>query len=394
MPSSMTVLLAHNFYRSSAPSGEDLVYRSERALLEENGIKVIPYEKFNDAIDESTLLKRLAIGYKTAWSEKTYAEVSDIVQRNRPDIAHFHNTLPQISPSAYTACKDHGVPVVQTLHNYRLICPGALLLRDGRPCEDCVGASLVPALRYSCYRGSFAATAAVVWMLAWNRLKGTYNNLIDRYIALTHFQADRLIAGGLPAGKIRIKPNFIPGNVPFIAEKDHYAVYVGHLSAYKGVRTLLQAWREIPDLPLKVIGSGPLEEELRKYATQNALDVEFMGYLPTSEVMKLVGRALMLIVPSQWYEGFPLVILEAYACGTPVLASRIGSLVEIISDASTGFLFEPGNADDLASVIQKILASDTLKSAPALVRSVFETHYGAQRNVQLLRDVYSEILSA
>jgi len=208
-PKPLKILLAHNFYRSAAPSGEDAVYRAERALLARAGHEIIAYERHNDTIDDSNLRKNIDLALSGAWSRHSYAEISALIRRARPDIAHFHNTFPLISPSAYAACRDNGVPVVQTLHNYRLICANGLLLRDGKPCESCVGTSLWPALRYRCYRGSLPATGAVVWMLARNRRRGTYRHLVDRYIALTRFAAGRLAAGGLPAERITVKPNFL-----------------------------------------------------------------------------------------------------------------------------------------------------------------------------------------
>src|SRR5439155_20501152 len=206
----MRILLAHDFYRSSAPSGEDAVFRNERALLEKNRNEVIPFERCNDEIDDSGFGKRVRLALDGAWSKSIYEGLSDVVRRTRPDLVHFHNTFPLISPSAYAACQDNAVPVVQTLHNYRFVCANALLMRDGRPCEDCVGTSLLPALRYRCYRGSLPATGAAVWMLASNRWRGVYQKLVNRYVALTDFAASRLIAGGLPSCRMEIKPNFLP----------------------------------------------------------------------------------------------------------------------------------------------------------------------------------------
>ena len=389
----MKILLAHNFYRSTAPSGEDMVYRDERALLEANNVAIIPYERFNDDIDESTLFKRLALGYETAWSKKTYDQVAELICRMRPDIAHFHNTFPLISPSAYAACHDNGVPVVQTLHNYRLICPGGLLLRDGHPCEDCVGTNLFPALRHRCYRGSLPATAAVVWMLARNRWSGAYSNLVDRYIALTNFQADRLIAGGLPAEKISVKPNFLPNDVPLgEGNKRCCAVYVGRLTKEKGVKTLLQAWRNFPNLPLKIIGDGALRDELENYARRHSVNAEFMGLCDRCDVLDAVAGAFLQVVPSEWYEGFPLVIVEAYACGTPVVASRIGSLAELVENGKTGVLFKPGSSKELAERIGNYIRHQSFKDFSKAARAKFESNYTPDENFNSLINIYSKVI--
>lgn len=385
----MRVLLAHDFYRSSAPSGEDAVFRNECRLLGVNGIEVIPFERFNDKIDDSTFAKRMGLALDGSWSRSTYGDLTRIIRERRPDVAHFHNTFPLISPSAYAACQDNGVPVVQTLHNYRLICPGALLLRNGKPCEDCVGASLLPALRHRCYRGSLSATTALVWMIASNRTRGTYNKLVNRYVALTRFSASKLVAGGLPHDRMEVKPNFL-FDVPEPGNGDGgYAVYVGRLSEEKGVETLLTAWGNNPNLPLKILGDGPLRAALQKRAYDEGLGVEFLGFRSREEILDIVGQAVLQIVPSQWYEGFPMVILEAYACGTPVVASRIGSLNEIVIENETGLKFEPGNAEDLAAKVNALFTNpDRLKLFRHNARAVFEKHYTAERNFIQLMDIY------
>jgi glycosyltransferase involved in cell wall biosynthesis len=387
----MKVLLGHDYYRSTAPSGEDAVFRNERALLEANGVEVIPFERFNDDIDDSTLASRTRLALNTAWSRQTYADVAAMVRQTAPTVAHFHNTFPLISPSAYAACRNHGVPVVQTLHNYRLLCAGGSLMRDGRPCEDCVGTSLLPALRHRCYRGSFPATAAVVWMLARNRAHGTYND-VDRYIALTAFAAGKLIAGGLPRERIEIKPNFLPDPPDVGHGGGNYAVFVGRLSEEKGVRTLLQAWRQIRGFALKVLGDGPLRNQLEEQARRESLEVEFRGHCPREEILRLVRDAELQIVPSECYEGFPMVVLEAYACGTPIVASRIGSLDEIVTER-TGVKFQPGDPDALAATVDKLRSDPPrLQAMRAHVRAAYEEKYTAEQNFLALRAIYAHAI--
>ena len=250
------------FYRSSAPSGEDAAFRNEKALLEDKGVDVVAYEMFNDKIDASSFAHRARLALNTSWSNSTYDSVGHLIKQKKPDIAHFHNTFPQISPSAYAACRDNDVPVVQTLDNFRFICPGGLLLRDGRPCEDCVGSNLLPAMRHRCYRESLPATGALVWMLVRNRWHGTYTTLVNRYIALTEFAAGRLIAGGLPRDRMSVKPNFAPSGSKPGPGDGGYVVYVGRLSAEKGLHTLISAWKLLPQIPLKILGDGPLRQEL------------------------------------------------------------------------------------------------------------------------------------
>ena len=389
----MRVLLAHDHYRSSAPSGEDAVYRNERALLESAGIDVIPFERFNDDIDESTLSKRLRLALDTAWSRQTYDQVSEVLRRTRPHLAHFHNTFPLISPSAYAACRDNAVPVVQTLHNYRLVCAGALLMRDGHPCEDCVGTSLWPALRHRCYRGSLPATGAVVWMLARNRARGSYTTLVDRYIALTNFAAAKLVTGGLPKARVEVRPNFLPNPPCPGAGGGGYAVFVGRLSEEKGVRTLLDAWQSIKGFPLKMLGDGPLREELEQRARREALPVEFLGYRPREQVLAAMLNADVHIVPSECYEGFPMVVLEAYACGTPILASRIGSLAEVVVDGTTGMTFEAGDPADLARRLEELRANPLrLHAMRRAARALFEERYTAEHGLAKLLEIYGRAI--
>lgn len=385
----MKVLLGHNFYRSSAPSGEDTAFRNERDLLRHNGVDVVSYEVFNDRIDTTSLTRRVKLALDTAWSRETYEAVSRLVKRTRPDIAHFHNTFPQISPSAYAACRDNGVPVVQTLHNFRFICPGGLLLRDGHPCEDCVGTTLMPALRHRCYRSSLPATGALVWMLIRNRLEGTYQTQVNCYIALTEFAAGRLIAGGIPKDRICIKPNFAPDIAEPGPGNGGYAVFVGRLSAEKGLRTLIAAWEFLREIPLKIVGDGPLRGELTEYVLRKRLPIQFLGLCARPAVLHAVRHALVQVIPSECYEGFPMVVPEAYACGTPVVCSRIGSLEEIVREGETGAGFEAGNAVDLARTVQHLVDDPAgLLRMREHARSEFLARYTSARNFHLLMEIY------
>jgi glycosyltransferase involved in cell wall biosynthesis len=388
----MKVLLGHNFYRSSAPSGEDSVFRNEKGMLE-SAHDVLAFERFNDDIDISSFLGKIGIALDGAWSRRTYAELSELVRKTRPDVAHFHNTFPQISPSAYAACRDNGVPVVQTLHNFRFVCPGALLSRERQPCELCLEGSLFSAIRHRCYRDSTTATAAQVWTIASNRWRGTYRNQVDRYIALTSFAAGKLIAGGLPENRMEIKPNFLPVVPEFGLGQGGYAVYVGRLSAEKGLHTLIDAWRSLEGLPLKVIGDGPLRLELTRKVEQLGLPVEFLGFKDRDEIFQIVGAAILQVIPSEWYEGFPMVALEAFACGTPLVAACIGSLDEIVEEDVTGRKFSPGNPFELAAAVEGLLAQpDTLKAMRRNVRNVFLERYTMDSNLKRLIGIYERAI--
>jgi len=392
----MKVLLAHCYYRSSAPSGEDSVFISEKTLLESQGVEVITLEKYNDNVNVSTLMGSIKTAMNTTWSNVSYKEVVQLIHEHKPDVAHFHNTFPQLSPSVYKACSDNGVAVVQTLHNYRIVCPSAMLLRDGKSCELCLNDSIFPvhSLKYNCYRGSLLATSSLALMIARNRVNGVYTKCVNRYISLTAFAKERFIRGGIPANRIVVKPNFLSHETCINENKENYVVFVGRLSDEKGIKTLIETWKIVDDLKLKVLGDGHLREELEDICVRNNLNVEFMGYCSQEKVLEVVNKAIFQIIPSECYEGFPMSVLEAFSCRTPVIASRLGSLGEIISDGETGILFEPGNSKDLLSKINVLLADEGYRINLALnARKQFVEKYSEEVNFKLLMDIYNESIN-
>ena len=389
----MRILLIHNFYRSGTPGGEDAVFRQERALLEQAGVEVITYERSNDEVDEGDVTQVARTALRMGWSRPVYRELGELLRRERPALAHIHNTFPLITPSAYAACKDAGVPVVQTLHNYRLVCSAGTFYRDGHVCEVCTSKSPWAAVRHRCYRDSIPGSAAVAWMLYRNWRGGAFTGLIDRYIVLSQFASGRFAAQGVPADRIVIKPNFVDSPEPPSHGGGGYAVFAAHLSEQKGVRTLLQAWRELRDVPLKIVGDGPMMMELRAMAAAHDLPVEFLGMRPRTEVLEIVGRAELQVVASEWFEGFPLVIVEAFARGTPVIASRIGSLAEIVEDGRTGFHFPPGDAQALAARVRQLWSDAGLRQRlRAGARARFEASYTPEANLQQLLGIYRQLV--
>lgn len=390
----MKVLLVHNFYRSVTPGGEDNVFRQERDMLREAGIDVVCYTKSNDDVSEHDKVQVLRTAASMSWSERTYEELGELVRRERPTLAHFHNTFPLITPSAYAACKDNGVPVVQTLHNYRLICCAATFFREGRICEICTAGKPWAGIQHRCYRGSLAGSTAVAWMLKRNWDRGTFQKLVDVYVVLSAFAAERFAREGLPRERIEIKPNYVDSIGPASPGGGGYVVFAARLAEEKGVRTLLEAWRELRDIPLKVLGDGPLLGEMVKTATSENLPVEFLGMRPREEVLGLIGRAELQVITSECFEGFPLVLVESYARGTPVIASKIGSLGELVVPGETGFHFEAGNPGSLAEQVRALWGDQALRERLRVgARLRFEAEYTPARNLEKLLSIYDRVVS-
>lgn len=386
------VLLVHNHYLR--PGGEDTVFEAERSLLEHMGHKVITFVENNVHLKNMDPFKAAA---NAVWSKDTQQKLRRVIQQTRPDIAHFHNTFLMISPAAYYTCKEAGVPVVQTLHNYRLICPSALLRREGQICEDCVGKAVPwPGVLHGCWRGSRAETAVVATMLTVHRLMKTWQEQVDVYIALTEFARQKFIEGGLPPEKIMVKPNFVEPDPGEGRHKGGYALFVGRLSSEKGVRTLLSAWRWLKNTRLKIVGDGPLLDEARNFIQREGLNmVELLGRKSRSEVFALMKKAKVLIFPSEWYEGFPMTLAEAFATGLPAVASRLGAMAEIVEDGRTGLLFEPGAPDDLAAKVEWAWTHPKeIAEMGRNARREYELKYTAERNYELLMQIYRRAMKA
>jgi glycosyltransferase involved in cell wall biosynthesis len=331
---------------------------------------------------------------RALWSTVSYATLRRIIQSERPQVAHFHNTLPLISPSGYWAAAAEGVPVVQTLHNYRLLCCNSLLFRDGKPCEDCVGKRISwSGIAHSCYRESIAASFSVAAVTGLHRAAGTWTNRIDIYIAPSPFARSRFVAGGLPAAKIVVKPNFVHPD-PGIGPGDGgFALFAGRLSPEKGVGTLLDAWERLwPEIPLKVVGDGPLAQRVADAARRER--IEWLGRRPPAEVYELMGRARCVIVPSDWYEVFPRVVVEAFAKGTPVVASTGGAHTQLVNDGVTGFHFRVGDPRDLEHVVRRAFADPDWGAMRERARRQYESRFTGAANHDMLMDVYERAITA
>lgn len=383
----MKIALAHNRYLWRG--GEDTVYENESALLVENGHEVVQFEMNNL---ETQKINSLQLGLGTTWSQSSYKSLRSFFRKERPDVAHFHNTFPLISPAGYYAARAERVPVVQTLHNFRLLCANGIFYRDGHPCEDCMGRKIAwPALRHKCYRDSRAATGAIALMQTTHRAIGTWRRSVDRYIALTDFARTRFSKGGLPLERITIKPNFTPdtGSKPIAPPASPRFIFVGRLSEEKGIETLINAWKTIP-WPIDIYGEGPLLEKLRSTGL-DTLTVH--GAEPANIVAQAMREATALIVPSRWYEGFPMVVVEAYSQGLPIIASKIGALEEIVRDGETGCHVELADAEDLAEKVNWAAEHKVQMHEMALnARATYERLYSPAVNYRQLHAIYLEAI--
>lgn len=390
----MKILLVHNSYQHRG--GEDVVFEQERELLERGGHRVVVFRRSNEEIRAFTPLKRLALPCNTVWSSGVRDEFSSVLKREAPEIVHVHNTFVVISPSIYSACRENGIPVVQTLHNFRWMCPGALFYRDGRICEDCATDGLWNGICHGCYRGSKAATATIAITLAIHRHLRTWHNSIDLYITPTAFAREKFVAAGFPAAKIVVKPHFVdPEPVPGDGSGG-YALYAGRLSAEKGLETLLEAWALLPaPIPLQIIGDGPERDGLEGLVRERRLSsVSFRGRLSKEAVLAAMRGARLAIVPSTAYETFGLVIVEAMSCGTPVLCSRLGAMQELVADRLTGLHFNPGDAQDLSQKITWAWDHPSELTAMRLAaRRVYEKRYTARVNYAQLVQLYSRVIA-
>jgi glycosyltransferase involved in cell wall biosynthesis len=388
------ILMVHNAYRE--PGGEDVVHEAERDLMLAAGHRVVRYLRSNTEIDGYGPWRRATLPARTLWAWDTHRELRALLAAERPDIAHFTNTFPLVSPAAYDACRSAGVPVVQSLHNYRILCPAATFLRDGQICEECAVHSLRRAVRHRCYRGSRAASAVVAGMLALHRRRRTWSEQVDGYVALTGFARERLVAGGLPPDRVNVVPNFVHPDPGERIEAGGYALFAGRLAPEKGLDTLLQSWRRLESrVPLRIAGDGPLRPVLEAEVARGLADVELLGPLPRGELVKVLQGARCLIVPSLWYEGFPMTIVEAFACGVPVIATRLGGLPEIVAEGRTGLLFAPADPGDLARTLESVWTdSEALAEMGRAARREYEAHYTAARHAELLEEVYARAIAS
>lgn len=379
----MRILIAHNAYQHRG--GEDMVVECEIALLRAHGHEVAEYRRDNSEIIG---MSKPVLAANTLWSRRAVHEAGRLIAEFHPDVIHAHNIFPLISPALYWTAERAGVPVVQTLHNFRLMCLSAMFLRDGKVCEDCSGRLPWRGVARKCYRASAAQSAVLAGMLVLHRGLGTYRNKVARYIALNDFCRSKFIEGGLPAERIVVKPNSV--DIPAGEEELRQGgLFVGRLSAEKGIDVLIRAMDHMPACQLNVIGSGPEEAALCLHT-----NIRRLGFLPRDQIFRHMQRAAYLLMPSIWYENFPLTLVEAFACGLPVIASRMGAMAVLIEDGKTGLLFEPGSAEDLAKKIAWAEANpEAMVAMGKYARNEYEAKYTPEHNYKQLMAIYLEAIA-
>lgn len=353
----LNILIVHNEYQYAG--GEDTVVRQDASLLEKHGHSVFFYIRKNDELHHFSKLRKVLLPFTTIFSLKSYREIRQIIRENNIDIVHVHNTLPLVSLSCYYAAKKEKIKLVQTIHNFRFVCPNALFYRDGHICEDCLEKGLLCSIRHNCYRSSKTQTAMVALMLKLHRIAGSFRKP-DAYIALTQFNKNKLSVI-VPAEKIFVKPNYLSvakTAQPFADNKDSSPfVYAARLESVKGIFVLLNAFKSLPEENLLILGTGPEEASVKEFiAKHNLTNVTCLGFTPHEEALSLLSKAKALVFPSLWYEGFPMTIVESLSLGIPVIASNTPNIGEIIHTGKNGMLFSTGSSEALSKTIHSFCA--------------------------------------
>jgi glycosyltransferase involved in cell wall biosynthesis len=380
------VLLLHSRYLSGPASGENRVLEDELRLLEEAGHEVTVWAPEPEVGGAAATARA---GASAIWSRRAQRKVGDLVGRGRIEVVHVHNLFPTLSPAVLRAARSAGAAVVMTLHNYRLMCLPANFLRNGRPCEDCLGHLPWAGVVHRCYRDSALGGATLAASLGVHRLARSFE-AVSRFLAVSEFVRDKHVEGGIAPGRIGVKPNFT-WQVDRRSGPGEYLLFLGRLSAEKGLDTVLRASTLLGGRwPIVVAGDGPQAGELRAMPSTG---VEFRGAVPASEVAGILRGARALLVPSRWYEAAPRSIIEAYAAGVPVIASDIGALPDAVPDGRTGLLAPPDDALGWSERMEELSDDATsLRLGDAAYRT-WQERYSPDRGIRDLEDAYREALA-
>lgn len=391
----MRILIVNNFYRSGSPSGEGRVFEAEKTLLQSRGHEVVEFARHSDEISAKGTLGVIQAALGTPWNPWMASAMRREIEHFKPEIVHIHNTFPLISPAIYYAI-GKGPAKILTLHNYRLICPAAIPMRLGQICTKCLDEhSVIPSLMHGCYRGSRFATVPLAACIALHRSIGTWTKKVNAFIALSDFQRDLMVKSGLPDKRVHVKPNFFSGNPDISpwADREPYIVFVGRLTSEKGVETLVRAWKlwgeHAPEL--RIVGDGPLFNMLKQLSAQ--LPIRFLGQMSSDMVHAQIAKAKLLVLPSECFETFGLVVVEAFAFGTPAAVSNIGPLPSIVKHGKNGVVFMPADPDNLLHTIRTAWETPGMLGRLGLVaRSDFEAKYTGEANYTMMMTIYQRAM--
>ncbi len=391
MKKKQKVLIVHNYYQ--IPGGEDTVVVNEKKMLEEHGHEVILYTRNNSELKEMRKIQKLLLPITTIFNFRTYHNIKKIIIQNKIDIIHVHNTLNLVSPAVYYAARACKIPVVQTIHNFRLLCPGATFYRDGHICEDCVTQGLGCAIKHGCYRGRKIQTLACVVSTLFHRMTGIYGKI--NYICLTEFNKEKLLQlKQIKPEKIFIKPNFVAdiGNIIPYSQRQNQFVFAGRIDSLKGVDVLLEAWKLMGNNAprLVICGIGPLEEWCKEYIEKNCLtSVSMKGFVPNIEARKIIANSKALVLPTQWYEGFPMSIVEAFAVGTPVICSDLGNAGNLILEGVNGSKFKKDSSIELLEAINRLMTYEQISESTL---QDYKSRYTVDKNYSELVYIYASVM--
>lgn len=389
---SFNILIVHNYYQ--IPGGEDSVVLSEKELLEQHGHNVLLYTRNNKELTTMTSVYKMSIPFKAIFNPQSYFDIKKIIIENKIDVVHVHNTLHLISPAVYYAAKSCKVPVVQTMHNFRLLCPGATFYRDGHICEDCLTKGLLCAVRNSCYRGSKLQTIICSINTKIHRMTRIYGTL--NYICLTDFNREKLLElKQIKKEKVFVKPNCVKNTDRIVPNelRKRQIVFAGRLDKLKGVEMMLRTWKLMGENAPRLIicGTGPMEKWCKNFIDNNQLtNIEMTGLISNCKVKKLVASSKALILPTLWYEGFPMSIVEAYSMGTPVICSDLGNAGRIVVNGITGFKFKPNSEIELASAVKRVMKTDYIHKTTL---EEYLKHYTSENNYKMLINIYKKIIT-
>lgn len=390
------ILQVHNFYQ--IPGGEDVVVRNENRLLTEHGHEVFTYYRSNSELKEKGVFGKLLLPFTAVFSIRTYREVKRLIREKQIDIVHVHNTLTVVSPSVFYAAFRCGVPVVQTLHNFRMVCPAGALFRDNAICEECAGGGMRCAVRHKCYRGSKLQSFVSAAILRIHRMAGTYRRV--NFICLTEFNRKKLLelmgegANVIDPARVYIKPNFTfveKGDVSKAQDTEEYYLFAGRIEALKGIDLAIKAFEKLPDKTLYVAGNGPMMEEMQRYVDGHKLkNVKLLGYLKKEEMAEMLRHAKALVMTSQCYESFAMTVVEAYSYGIPVIAGRLGNMDDMVQEGVTGVKFTYDSADDLAEKVRQFENMD-IASMNERAKEFYKTRLRPEDNYRKLMNIYEDI---